>query len=226
MIIGGNGSLAGAYALAQHGIPIVGVGATIDNDVIGADLAIVVDTALNVALEAVDRLKVTAASHERAFLLEVMGRQSGYLALVLGIAGGAEVIVLPEIETEPATVIHELRRAYEHGHAHAVVVVAEGSQHNAESLADYFEQYCTNLGFELRVTKLGYVQRGGTPTVFDQILETRLGVAACDCLSRGETGISLGVVGGMITATPLSNMLETRKPLDSELISLSSLLTY
>lgn len=226
VVIGGNGSLAGAHALAQHGLHVVGLGATIDNDVLGADLTIGVDTALNIALEAIDRLKVTAASHERAFVIEVMGRQSGYLALVSGITGGAEVIVVPEIETEPARVIDELRHAYEHGHAHAVAVVAEGSQYNAESLSQYFEKHGAGLGFELRVTKLGYVQRGGTPTVFDRMLATRLGIATCDYVERGDTGVSLGVVSGKITATPLYDAAYTRKPLDPELAHLTSALKY
>jgi 6-phosphofructokinase 1 len=226
VIIGGDGSLAGAYALAQHGFRVVGLGATIDNDVIGADLTIGVDTALNVAIEAIDRLKVTAASHDRAFLVEVMGRHSGYLALASGIAGGAEVIVVPEVETEPARVADELRRAYDHGHAHALVVVAEGSRHSAESLAQYFGKYGTSLGFELRVTKLGHVQRGGVPTVFDRLLGTRLGVASCNSLAVGETGVSLGVVGGSITATPLSETVSRKKPLDPELVKLPFVLAY
>ena len=132
IVIGGDGSQAGALALSQKGLPVVGIASTIDNDLCGSEITIGVDTALNVALEAIDRIKVTASSHERAFLVEVMGRNCGYLALISGIAGGAESIVLPETQSAPETIACELRGAYERGKAHAIVVVAEGACYNAE----------------------------------------------------------------------------------------------
>lgn len=165
VVIGGDGSPAGSFALSQKGFPVVGIASTIDNDLCGSEITIGVDTALNVALEAIDRIKVTASSHERAFLVEVMGRDCGYLALVAGIAGGAESIVLPEVETDPETVALDLRDAYERGKAHAIVVVAEGAKYNAEALTAYFREHHERLGFELRVIKLGHVQRGGTAGV-------------------------------------------------------------
>ena len=125
VVVGGDGSQAGAYALSRKGFPVVGIASTIDNDLYGSDITIGVDTALNVALEAIDRIKVTASTQKRAFLVEVMGRNCGYLALISGIAGGAESIVLPEVETDPETIASELRDAYERGKAHAIVVVAE-----------------------------------------------------------------------------------------------------
>src|SRR5579864_4170101 len=133
IVIGGDGSQAGAFALAQKGFPVVGVASTIDNDLHGSEITIGVDTALNVALEAIDRIKVTASSHERAFLVEVMGRDCGYLALISGIAGGAECIVLPEVPTDPEALASDLQAAYERGKAHAIVVVAEGARYNAEA---------------------------------------------------------------------------------------------
>src|SRR5579859_1386432 len=134
VVIGGNGSQSGAYCLSQMGFPVVGVASTIDNDLVGSDITIGVDTALNVALEAIDRLKITASSHQRAFLVEVMGRNCGYLALMAGIAGGAESVVIPENELTPEQVADSVRVAYERGKKHAIVVVAEGAKYNAEAL--------------------------------------------------------------------------------------------
>src|SRR5579884_3022573 len=146
IVIGGNGSQAGAYSLFRMGIRVVGVASTIDNDLCGCDVSIGVDTALNIALECIDRLKTTASSHQRAFLVEVMGRHCGYLALAAGIAGGAEVIVIPEIETTPEQVAQTLRAAYERGKAHAIAVVAEGAPYNAEKLVAYFRQHQERIG--------------------------------------------------------------------------------
>jgi 6-phosphofructokinase 1 len=189
VVIGGDGSQAGAFALFQKGFPVIGIASTIDNDLCGSDITIGVDTALNVALEAIDRIKVTASSHERAFLVEVMGRNCGYLALISGIAGGAECIVLPETQTDPESVAHDLRAAYERGKAHAIVVVAEGSCYNAEAITRHFLEHRERLGFELRVVKLGHVQRGGTPGVFDRLLATRLGAAATEYIGSNEFGV-------------------------------------
>jgi 6-phosphofructokinase 1 len=178
IVIGGNGSQAGAHDLSQLGFPVVGVASTIDNDLCGTEVTIGVDTALNIALEAIDRLKVTASSHHRAFLVEVMGRKCGYLGLMAGLAGGADAIVVPEIESDPEIIAQELGDAYKRGKSHALVVVAEGANFNAEKLHAYFLQHRDRLQFELRVTKLGHVQRGGAPTAFDRILARRLGGAS------------------------------------------------
>src|SRR5512140_3317733 len=133
VIIGGHGSQAGAYALSQLGFPVIGVASTIDNDLYGSDITIGVDTALNIALEAIDRLKTTASSHGRAFLIEVMGRRCGYLALMAALAGGAEAVVLPEVETDPDLLAEQLRDAYRRGKQHALIVVAEGAKYNAQA---------------------------------------------------------------------------------------------
>ena len=224
VIIGGNGSQMGAYALSQLDFPVIGVASTIDNDLYGSDITIGVDTALNIALEAIDRLKVTAASHERAFLIEVMGHGCGYLALMAGIAGGAEAIVIPEVETDPEAVATELRSAYERGKAHAVVVVAEGARYNAAALALYFEEHHERLGFDLRVTTLGHVQRGGAPSAYDRLLATRLAADATERVARGEHGVLLGLVKGEIAATPLAEVAANKKSLDPRLLELARVL--
>lgn len=224
VVIGGNGSQAGAHALSQMGFPVVGVASTIDNDLYGSDIAIGVDTALNIALEAIDRLKVTASSHQRAFLVEVMGRNCGYLALMVSIAGGAESVVIPEVEVDPEVLAGELRAAYERGKPHALVVVAEGAKYNAAGLADYFSENRERLGFTLRVTTLGHVQRGGEPSAFDRILATRLGAAATDSLARREYGVLMGLLGSQVRPTPLDDVVGQTKPLDLSLLKLAAAL--
>jgi 6-phosphofructokinase 1 len=224
VVIGGNGSQTGAFSLSQMGFPVVGVASTIDNDLVGSDITIGVDTALNIALEAIDRLKITASSHMRAFLVEVMGRKCGYLAMMTAIAGGAEVLVVPEIETTPEQVAQGLRAAYERGKAHALVVVAEGAKYNAESLVSYFKQHSARVGFDLRSTTLGHVQRGGAPTAYDRILATRLGAGAVSALVNGEQSALVGMLKGAVTTTPLSEVVGVKKPIDPELLLLARVL--
>jgi len=227
VVIGGNGSQSGANALHLLGLPVVGVASTIDNDLYGSDITIGVDTALNIALEAIDRLKVTASSHLRAFLVEVMGRKCGYLALMSGMAGGAEAIVLPEVETTPQEVADILIKAYQRGKTHGLVVVAEGAKHNAEELENYFRDHEEEVGFEVRSTRLGHVQRGGIPTVADRILATRLGAGAIDELAKGNYGVLVGVqhgVTGPLKTTPLGEIANRQRPVDTELMELASVL--
>lgn len=219
-VIGGNGSQAGAYALARHGFPVVGIASTIDNDLVGSEVTIGVDTALNIALEAIDRLRVTASSHRRGFAVEVMGRDCGYLALMTGIAGGAEAILIPEIPMQPAEVAEILRSAHQRGKAHAMVVVAEGASVGAARLVDYIGAHHEGLGFTLRATILGHVQRGGTPTAFDRLLASRLGAAAATRLLRNEHGVLVGLQQGRIGSTPLAEVVGRQKPLDPDLLAL------
>jgi 6-phosphofructokinase 1 len=220
VVIGGNGSQTGANALSEMGFPVVGIASTIDNDLYGSEMTIGVDTALNIALEAIDRLKITASSHQRAFLLEVMGRDCGYLALMAGIAGGAEFISIPEIPTEPEDIANELHAAYERGKKHGIIVVAEGAKYNANALVEYFKEHKAELGFELRATILGHIQRGGAPTAFDRILATRMGAAATSALARGEHGVLVGMNKSAMTTTPLSVVVANKKSLDFGLIEL------
>ncbi len=224
VIIGGSGSQSGAYDLWRRGFPVMGIASTIDNDVYGSEMTIGVDTALNIALEAVDRLKTTASSLQRAFLVEVMGRKCGYLALMAGLAGGAEVISIPEAECDPEAMAQEFAAAYARGKAHAIGVIAEGTECNADRVAQYFREHRARIGFELRVTTLGHVQRGGAPTAFDRLLATRFGAAAVERLARGESGAMVGLVKGEITTTPLDVVVSTKKSLDMKLFALAKVL--
>ena len=224
IVIGGNGSQTGSYRLSELGFPVVGVASTIDNDLYGSEITIGVDTALNIALEAIDRLKTTAESHHRAFVVEVMGRKCGYLALMAGIAGGAEAVVIPEFEVDPEDIAEEMRASYLRGKAHALIVVAEGARYNAEMLAAYFHRHRERLNFEIRATTLGHVQRGGAPGAFDRLLATRLGAGAIEALARDETGVLVGLIKSEVCTTPLSVVVSNKKPLDLHLFQLAKVL--
>jgi 6-phosphofructokinase 1 len=223
VVIGGNGSQTGAYALSKMGFPVVGIASTIDNDLYGSEMTIGVDTALNVALEAIDRLKVTASSHHRAFILEVMGRDCGYLALMSGIAGGAEIIIIPEVETNPEDIAREIRNSYTRGKAHALIVTAEGSKYNAQGLTQYFGSH-ERVGFETRVTILGHVQRGAAPKAFDRTLATQFGAGAVQQIKKGNFGVLVGLIKGQISTTPLSEVCSGKKKLNLSLLELARIM--
>jgi 6-phosphofructokinase 1 len=214
VVIGGNGSQRGAHALSRLGFPVVGVASTVDNDLYGSDISIGVDTALNTIIEAIDRLKTTAESHHRAFLVEVMGRDCGYLAVMAGISAAAEVVVTPEYDLEPAEVAEGLRSAHEHGKGYALAIVTDGARNNAEVISRYFREHATEVGFELRTTVLGHVQRGGAPTPFDRFLATNLGMSAVGLLCSGESGRLVGWVNGGIAYAPLEEVASRAKELD------------
>lgn len=224
VVIGGGGSQTGADALARAGVPVVGVASTIDNDLIGSDLTIGSDTALDIALESIDRLRVTAASHHRVFIVEVMGRDCGYLALVAGITGGAEVIVIPEVDTSPESVATQIRAARQRGKSHAIAVVADGARHGATEIAAWFTAHREDLGFEHRLTTLGHVQRGGSPTAADRLLATRLGAAAVEALADGARDVLVGLTAGRIARTPLRDVVGRRKPLDPALLDIARIM--
>lgn len=224
VIVGGNGTQAGSEALSRLDVPVVGIASTIDNDLVGADITLGVDSALNTALEAVDRLKTTASSHQRAFLVEVMGRDCGYLALATGLAGGAEAVVVPEHPTTAEAVADRLRAAYARGNNHALVIVGEGSTPGTSELLDYSTAHEAELGFELRATVLGHVQRGTAPSAFDRLLGTRLGAAAVQCLTEGTHGVLVGLLGGTVRATRLAEVVGRIKGVDPELLELTHVL--
>jgi 6-phosphofructokinase 1 len=224
VVIGGNGSQAGAQTLARAGVPVVGVASTIDNDLAGSDVTIGVDTALNTALDAIDRLKTTASSHERGFLVEVMGRDCGYLALAAGIAGGAEAIVTPELAVTAEEVEAVVLGAQAAGKRHAMVVVAEGAKQNAAALGAHFAARRATTGVELKVTVLGHVQRGGAPTARDRLLGSRLGAGAVAALARGERGVLVGTIAGEVRGTPYDEVVGVRKPLPADLLALAPIL--
>jgi 6-phosphofructokinase 1 len=222
VVIGGEGSLTGALKLAGLGMAVVGVPATIDNDVSGTEVAIGVDTALNTALQAIDRIKDTASSHRRAHVLEVMGRNCGYLALMSAIVGGAEAVLVPEFDARPEALLLFLKLAYEQGKSHFIVVVAEGSRLSAEELHRYFND--SEGTYESRLTVVGHMQRGGNPTAFDRILGSRLGTAAVEALAEGESGTMVGLQGERLRRVPLEEVVGRTRPLDPELYKMAEVL--
>jgi len=221
VVIGGNGSQSGSASLAREGFAVVGVPSTIDNDLYGNDVSIGCDTAINITLEAIDRLRTTASSHHRAFAVETMGRNCGYIALMSGIAGGAEVIALPEHELRPADVAERLRAARQRGKTHALAVIAEGAKCGVHELMEYYGAHRQEVGFDLRVTRLGHVVRGGIPTAADRVLATRLGAAAIDTLASGRHGVLAGIIKGDIVVTPLAEITGKTRPADASLLELA-----
>ncbi len=224
VVIGGNGSLSGALALWRMGFPIIGIPSTIDNDVNGTDISIGVDTALNTILGAIDKIKDTASSHNRAFLIETMGRNSGYLALVSGIAGGAEMVLIPETETTLEEICQTVDKAYIRGKPHCIIIVAEGWKPGTQELARQLRERQEDLGFSVRVTQLGHVQRGGAASAFDRLLATRMGAAAVRELNAGNGGNIVGWVKNAITLTPLEEAVAFQKQISPELCELAKIM--
>jgi 6-phosphofructokinase 1 len=224
VVIGGNGSLTGALELWRMGFPIIGIPSTIDNDVNGTDISIGVDTALNTILDAIDKIKDTASSHNRAFLIETMGRHSGYLAVASGIAGGAELVLCPEIEATVEEIVQTIEDAYILGKAHCIIVVAEGWEPGTQELATHLRERQDSLGFSVRVTKLGHVQRGGAASAFDRLLATRLGAAAVRELIAGNAGNMVGWAKNAIALTPLEKAVAFDKEISPRLLELAEMM--
>lgn len=182
VVIGGDGTFRGAQKLTSLGFPTIGIPGTIDNDIPGTDFTIGFDTAINTVIEAIDRIRDTASSHERTYIVEVMGRDAGDIALWSGLADGAESILIPEVSYDIEEIVARLKRGYERGKKHSIILVAEG----VGSGFKFGEQITDKTGFETRVTVLGHVQRGGKPTAFDRVLASRMGAKAVDLLITGE----------------------------------------
>lgn len=224
VIIGGNGTHKGAHALVQLGLPLVTIPSTIDNDLCYTDVTLGVDTALNTLLDAIDRIRDTASAHRRAFLIETMGRDSGYLALMAGVAGGAEVILIPEAPMKPSEVVDAIQDAYARGKAHTIIVCAEGYKPGTQALANYLKMREDELGFTVRMTILGHIQRGGSPTAFERLLATRFGMAAVQNLVAGQFGVMVGIVGNKIIATPIEKVVQCKKDVDLNFYDLANFL--
>ena len=224
VVIGGNGSQTGSHLLSQMGVAVVGIASTIDNDLVGTDVTIGCDTAINVTLGAIDHLRTTGSSHHRAFLVETMGRDCGYLAMMAGLAGGAEVISIPECEVSASEIAQRLHAAYERGKTHAIVVIAEGCKENTAKILAYFDADKQAGGFELRATTLGHVVRGAPPSATDRLLATRLGVDAVKALSSGEAGVLVGIQKNDVTRTPLADIAGRTKPIDANMVNLARIL--
>jgi len=227
IVIGGNGSLAGARWLQENGVPTVGIPASIDNDVYGSAMSIGVDTALNTVVECLDRIRDTAISHDRAFVVEVMGRKSGYIALMGGLAGGAELVLVPEFPVSLEQVSEHVLAGLRKGKHHSIIVVAEGfaaagSSHvkkaSGRILSDFLEQ--TGV-IETRLSILGHLQRGGSPSAFDRILASRLGNAAVHMLADGESGVMVALTGQEVTTLGLSQIALPAKNFNPEIYDLA-----
>lgn len=211
IVIGGDGSLRGAHALAAtQGIKVIGIPASIDNDIWGSDMAIGVDTALNTIMEAVDKLRDTASSHNRAFLIETMGRNSGYLAVMAAIVCGAEIVLMPEVPSTVDEVASAVEDAYRRGKTHGIIMVAEGANISTTDLARILDEM--DVGFKTRVTILGHIQRGGRPTAFDRLLAARMGTKSVELLLNGESDVMVGLKGTGLTTVPLEEVTSQIRP--------------
>jgi 6-phosphofructokinase 1 len=222
VVIGGDGSMYGAYELTELGFPVVGVPASIDNDIWGTNMALGVDTALNTIMEAVDKLRDTASSHQRAFLIQTMGRNCGYLALMAGIICGAEVILIPERETKLAEVAEAVEDAYARGKTHAIIIAAEGSSLAPQEVVDHLEGL--EVGFKTRLTILGHIQRGGRPSAFDRLLATRMGVMAVESLLGGQENSMVGLDGREIGTVALSEVVSRQREANTEYFEMARML--
>ncbi|WP_028991069.1 6-phosphofructokinase [Thermacetogenium phaeum] len=220
VVIGGDGSFKGALALAKLGVPVIGVPATIDNDVGGTDLTIGFDTAVNNVVDAINKIRDTATSHERIFIIEVMGRHAGHIALYAGLSGGAESILVPEIPVDIDEVIFKLQRGINRGKLHSIIIVAEG----AASGLTIGEEIKKRMGQETRVTILGHLQRGGTPTALDRMLASCMGAKAVDLLLEGESRKMVGIVNGQLVAVDIEDALSRKRALNRELWELAAIL--
>ena len=224
VVIGGDGSYRGALDLhKEHGIACTGLPGTIDNDIGGTDFTIGYDTALNIALEAIDRIRDTAESHDRIFFVEVMGRHSGYLAMMSGIAGGAEEILVPETPTSIESIVEHLRINREKGKQSSIIVVAEGDDAgNAIQVAKQVDAMA-NIP-NSRVVVIGHLQRGGTPTAFDRVLASRLGVRAVEALMEGATARMIGINANNVVLRPLDEAWKCRTQFDPGLTRIAHIL--
>ncbi len=214
VVIGGEGSLKGAYALHQQGIKVVGIPGSIDNDVWGTNISVGTDTAMNTIMEAVDKLRDTASSHRRAFLIETMGRNCGYLAVMAGIVCGAEIVLIPEVPVVIDEVAKTIEDAYMRGKTHAIIINAEGSGIRTIDLSKALED--KDVGFRTRVTILGHIQRGGSPTAYDRLLASRMGYKAVEALLEGKSGVMTGLKGRGVDYVPLEDVISHKRTANLE----------
>lgn len=221
VVIGGNGSQAGGHAFCQQGINVIGIPASIDNDIPGTDITVGYDTAINTVIDAINRIRDTATSHERVFIVEVMGRKSGQIALAAGLAGGAESILLPEIPFDFTDILARINSGIRRGKLHSIIVVAEGAC-SALALGKEIERLS---GQETRTTILGHTQRGGGPTAADRVLASRLGKKAVDLIAEGQRCKMVGRQGGELVAVDLLQVVEGKKEINLELYETARILS-
>jgi len=226
VVIGGNGSFTGALKFNQEfGFPIIGIPGTIDNDIYGTSHTLGYDTALNTVVEVIDKIRDTASSHNRLFFIEVMGRDAGHIALNAGIGAGAEEILIPEEDMGLDRLLESLRRSKASGKSSSIVVIAEGDKigKNAFELKDYVEENMPE--YDVRVSILGHMQRGGAPTCYDRVLASRLGVKAVESLLEGKSNLMAGVLKDEIALTPLEQAIKMKSQVDKELIRVSDIVS-
>lgn len=221
IVIGGNGSLKGGFELSKLGVNVIGIPASIDNDIPGTDNAIGFDTAVNTVLDAINRIRDTATSHERIFIIEVMGRDSGQIALAAGLAGGAESILIPEIPLDINNVVERINAGIARGKLHSIIVVAEGCC-SAMQLGQEIERMSHQ---ETRVTILGHTQRGGTPTAVDRVLASRMGKKAVDLVLEGQVNKMVGIQGNQMVAVNLKDVVQGSKEIDWTVYEIARILS-
>lgn len=221
VVIGGDGSFRGAIELNKLGFPVIGVPGTIDNDIYGTELTIGFDTAINTVIDAINRIRDTATSHERVFLVEVMGRNSGWIALEAGLAGGAESILVPEFEPDYNQIVERIQRGIDRGKRHSIILVAEGVD-SAYNVGKRIEEI---MGIDIRVTVLGHIQRGGTPTAVDRVIASRMGGMAVELLLKGKSNLMTGIIGKKIVTVSLDDAINKKKELDFEAYNLAGILS-
>lgn len=223
VVVGGNGSLAGAQIFAsEYDIPVIGLPGTIDNDLYGTDSTIGYDTALNTIMQCVDKIRDTATSHDRIFFVEVMGRDAGFLTQNSAIASGAEAAIIPEDNTDIDQLATFIGRGIRKSKNSSIVLVSEkdgGAMHYAERVRKEYPEY------DVRVSILGHLQRGGTPTAYDRILASRLGIASIEALKEGQRNVMVGIKNDQIVYVPISRAIKMDKPIDKELINVLSILS-
>lgn len=223
--IGGNGTFTGADIFSkEYDIPVIGIPGTIDNDLYGTDLTIGFDTAVNTAIEAVDRIRDTADSHQRLFFIEVMGRHAGYIALHAGIGSGAESILIPETETSIDKVVDHLRKTAKRKKLFSLVIVAEGNKTGgAFEVVDLIKEVDPNI--DPRVMVIGHLQRGGSPNCVDRVLASRLGFAAVEAILKGKSNVMVGLIDNKIVCTPFADAITKHKPIEEDLIKMAEILS-
>ncbi len=222
VVIGGEGSMNGANALSQQGIKVIGLPASIDNDIWGTHIAIGADTAMNTIMEAVDKLRDTASSHQRAFLIETMGRNSGYLAVMAGIVCGAEMVLIPEVPTTADEVAAAVEDAYKRGKTHAIIINAEGSALRTTDIAAKIDEM--DVGFKTRMTILGHIQRGGSPSANDRLLASQMGVKAVEGLMEGINGVMTGITDRGVQFVPITEVISNKRFINMEYYHMTKVL--
>jgi 6-phosphofructokinase 1 len=226
VVIGGDGSFTGGVVFnEEYSFPVIGIPGTIDNDIYGTSHTLGYDTALNTTIEAIDKIRDTAQSHNRLFFVEVMGRDAGFIALNVGVGAGAEEILIPEENLGIDRLLESLKRSRRKGKSSSIVVVAEGDKtgKNVFELADYVEQHLPE--YEVRVSVLGHMQRGGSPSCFDRVLASRLGVRAVELLLEGKTNLMVGLVNNMVEATSLEKAIKGQHTINKELLRVSDIMS-